>query len=208
MFETGIAHAAGTHLMAAIPDLELGCEFYMSTYYLQEDILAEPFPVRNGQVHVPTGPGLGVEIDTDALAAARASATDRAAPPAPRMVARMGARRCWDSSGARKPVTSVLQPSHFPCSNRSVLTDWMRRLTGSHSSARSKASTLNGAVTLAPSTITGKSSGLTFHYPPYAVGPYAEGDYTAFVPWDKLKPYLSAEGLAIFGGARPRGDDE
>lgn len=63
MFETGIAHAAGTHLMAAIPDLELGCEFYMSTYYLQEDILAEPFPVRNGQVHVPTGPGLGVEVD-------------------------------------------------------------------------------------------------------------------------------------------------
>ena len=63
MFETGIAHAAGTHLMAAIPDLELGCEFYMSTYYLQEDILAEPFPVRNGQVQVPTGPGLGVDVD-------------------------------------------------------------------------------------------------------------------------------------------------
>ena len=63
MFETGIAHAAGTHLMAAIPDLELGCEFYMSTYYLKEDILAEPFPVRNGHVHVPTGPGLGVEVD-------------------------------------------------------------------------------------------------------------------------------------------------
>ena len=28
-----------------------------------------------------------------------------------------------------------------------------------------------GAVTLAPSTEAGKSSGLTFHYPPYAVGP-------------------------------------
>lgn len=65
-----------------------------------------------------------------------------------------------------------------------------------------------GAVTLAPSTEAGKSSGLSFHYPPYAVGPYAEGDYMAFVPWDKLKPYLSAEGVSIFGGARPRGDDE
>ena len=31
-----------------------------------------------------------------------------------------------------------------------------------------------GAVTLAPSTEADESSGLTFHYPPYAVGPYAE----------------------------------
>jgi hypothetical protein len=65
-----------------------------------------------------------------------------------------------------------------------------------------------GAVMLAPSTAAGKSAGLTFHYSPYAVGPYAEGDYTAFVPWAKLKPYLSAEGAAIFGGARPRGDED
>jgi Protein of unknown function (DUF3298) len=64
-----------------------------------------------------------------------------------------------------------------------------------------------GAVTLAPSTEAGKSSGLTFHYPPYAVGPYAEGQYVAFVPWETLKPYLAPEGSRIFGGARPRGDD-
>lgn len=63
-----------------------------------------------------------------------------------------------------------------------------------------------GAVTLAPSTEPGKSSGLTFHYPPYAVGPYAEGEYVAFVPWETLKPYLTAEGARIFGGARPKGD--
>ena len=71
MFETGIAHAAGAHLMAALPDLHLGCEFYMSTYYLREDILAEPFPVRDGMVHIPDGPGLGVTVDTDRLAAYR-----------------------------------------------------------------------------------------------------------------------------------------
>lgn len=68
MFETGIAHAAGAHLMAAVPDLLLGCEFYMSTYYLQEDILAEPFPVSGGKVQVPTAPGLGVTVDPDKLA--------------------------------------------------------------------------------------------------------------------------------------------
>lgn len=63
-----------------------------------------------------------------------------------------------------------------------------------------------GPVSLAPSTAAGKSSGLTFHYDPYAVGSYAEGGYTAFVPWTVLKPYLSAEGAAIFGGA-PALDD-
>ena len=65
-----------------------------------------------------------------------------------------------------------------------------------------------GAVTLAPSTEDGKSSGLTFHYPPYAVGSYAEGNYVAFVPWEKLRSYFTPEGAAIFGGARPKGDDD
>jgi hypothetical protein len=63
-----------------------------------------------------------------------------------------------------------------------------------------------GAVTLAPSTEPGKSSGLTFHYAPYAVGPYAEGQYVAFVPWETLKPYLSPEGQRIFAGSRPKED--
>jgi len=68
MFESGLAHAAGAHLMAAVPDLRLECEFYMATYYAQEDILTEPFPVKNGRVHVPKGPGLGVDINRDMLA--------------------------------------------------------------------------------------------------------------------------------------------
>jgi Protein of unknown function (DUF3298) len=65
-----------------------------------------------------------------------------------------------------------------------------------------------GSVTLAPSTEAGKSSGLTFHYSPYQVGPYSEGQYVAFVPWERLKSYLSPEGLRIFGGNRPKGDVE
>ncbi len=67
MFETGIAHAAGAHLMAALPELDLDCEFYMSTYYLTEDILTEPFPVKAGIVHVPSAPGLGVDVDRNKL---------------------------------------------------------------------------------------------------------------------------------------------
>lgn len=65
-----------------------------------------------------------------------------------------------------------------------------------------------GSVSLAPSTEAGKSAGLTFHYPPYAVGSYAEGGYVAFVPWQQLKPYLTPEGAAIFGGARPKSDED
>ena len=65
-----------------------------------------------------------------------------------------------------------------------------------------------GPVSLAPSTEAGKSSGLTFHYSPYAVGSYAEGGYVAFVPWETLKPYLTPEGVRIFGGARPKKDED
>lgn len=65
-----------------------------------------------------------------------------------------------------------------------------------------------GAATLAPSTEPGKSSGLTFHYPQYAVGSYAEGQYVAFLPWTSLKPYLTAEGARIFGGSRPKADEK
>lgn len=68
MFETSIAHMAGAHLMAAIPDLSLGCEFYMSTYYAETDIAQTPFPVQNGHVHVPITPGLGTAPDPDTLA--------------------------------------------------------------------------------------------------------------------------------------------
>jgi len=63
-----------------------------------------------------------------------------------------------------------------------------------------------GPVTLAPSTESGKSSGLTFHYSPYGVGPYVEGPYTVFVPWAKFQQYLSPQGAALFGGERPQDD--
>jgi hypothetical protein len=60
-----------------------------------------------------------------------------------------------------------------------------------------------GAVSLAPSTIAGKSAGLDFHYSPYAVGSYAEGSYTVFVPWEAFKAHLSPQGTAIFAGHKP-----
>ncbi|HVZ55010.1 MAG TPA: RsiV family protein [Pseudolabrys sp.] len=63
-----------------------------------------------------------------------------------------------------------------------------------------------GAIALAPSTEAGKSAGLIAYFSPYAVGPYVEGDYTAFVPWTAFKAHLSPAGAALFGGERPEGD--
>ena len=63
MFEAGLAHLAGAHMIAATPEISLGCEFYQATYYLREDILESPFPVANGAVIVPKTPGLGIRPD-------------------------------------------------------------------------------------------------------------------------------------------------
>lgn len=67
MFESSIGHMAGAQLMAAVPELRLGCEFYMSNYYAEADIATDPFPVRNGHVHIPSGPGLGASPDPEQL---------------------------------------------------------------------------------------------------------------------------------------------
>jgi len=67
MFEGGLAIAAGLHFVAATPNVSLGAEFYTSTYVMGVEILATPIVIRNGRNIVPTGPGLGVEIDEQAV---------------------------------------------------------------------------------------------------------------------------------------------
>jgi len=65
-----------------------------------------------------------------------------------------------------------------------------------------------GEPSLAPSTEKGKSSGITFHYSPYEVGAYVEGDYVAFVPASALMPLLTPEAQRLFGVARPESDKD
>jgi muconate cycloisomerase len=67
MFEAGLAHLAGTHMIAATPEITLGCEFYQTSYFLNEDILETPFQVADGQVVVPDSPGLGARPDLQKL---------------------------------------------------------------------------------------------------------------------------------------------
>lgn len=65
-----------------------------------------------------------------------------------------------------------------------------------------------GGIALAPSTEPQKSAGLIVYFSPYAVGPYVEGEYIVFVPHSAFAATLSAQGAALFGGARPAGDDK
>ena len=68
MFETGLAHLAGAHMIAATPEITLGCEFYQARYFLTEDLLSAPFPVLDGRVVVPDAPGLGCDPDMERVA--------------------------------------------------------------------------------------------------------------------------------------------
>ena len=63
-----------------------------------------------------------------------------------------------------------------------------------------------GSPSFAPSTVTGKSSGLTFHFSPGEVGPYAEGVSVAFVPWQAAVPLLKPDLKGLFAGERPAND--
>ncbi len=67
MFEGGLAIAAGLHMVAATPNIALGAEFYTSTWVMGVEILKNPIVIENGSTLVPTGPGLGVEVDEEAV---------------------------------------------------------------------------------------------------------------------------------------------
>lgn len=61
MAETGISTAAILHLAAALPAVDWGVGF--SSQYLTDDILKTPHSFAHGHISVPTGPGLGIEVD-------------------------------------------------------------------------------------------------------------------------------------------------
>lgn len=65
----GISLAAMVHLAAATPNLDYACDTHWPWKDAGEDVIVPGSLVfRNGAVGVPTAPGLGVELDRDALA--------------------------------------------------------------------------------------------------------------------------------------------
>jgi len=65
MLETGIGRAVNVAL-AALDGFTLPGDTSASSRYYKRDI-TEPFVMKDGQLDVPTGPGIGVAIDEDFL---------------------------------------------------------------------------------------------------------------------------------------------
>lgn len=74
--ETGVGNAANLHLAAAMKPVSLACVLPVSApaeqqptktvgRFYTDDIIAEPFLWEEGEIVVPNGPGLGVEIDEE-----------------------------------------------------------------------------------------------------------------------------------------------
>jgi L-rhamnonate dehydratase len=63
--ELGLSQAAYLHLAASIPNMTLAIDNEKD--YLGGDIVSPISTIENGRLDVPTGPGLGVEVDADAV---------------------------------------------------------------------------------------------------------------------------------------------
>jgi muconate cycloisomerase len=72
--ETGVGNLANIHLAAAAPAVTLSCVVPVSTpaawqtgqiggIYYRDDLIAEPMRLTDGAVEVPTGPGMGIDVD-------------------------------------------------------------------------------------------------------------------------------------------------
>jgi O-succinylbenzoate synthase len=68
MLETGIGRAANAAL-ASLPGFTLPGDISASARFYSRDIVSEPITLVNGHVMVPTGPGLGSEVNLTALEA-------------------------------------------------------------------------------------------------------------------------------------------
>ncbi len=59
--ESSVASAAAVHVAAVAPAIAWGLT--VTSPGLAEDVVVEPLRVANGHVEVPSGPGLGIEVD-------------------------------------------------------------------------------------------------------------------------------------------------
>ncbi len=66
--ETGIGTAASLQLACAAPAVTWGSELF-GPLLMREELLATPLRYADGELHLPDGPGLGVELDPEAVRA-------------------------------------------------------------------------------------------------------------------------------------------
>lgn len=65
--ESSVSAAANLHCAAAIGELAFGCS--PGNQQVSHDVVSDPIVVESGSMRVPTGPGLGVEVDPDRVTA-------------------------------------------------------------------------------------------------------------------------------------------
>lgn len=65
-WSTGIIKAATLHVLAAMDEAEY-MEYCVQTTDLNQKLVAEKFPLKDGQVAIPDKPGLGIELDEAVL---------------------------------------------------------------------------------------------------------------------------------------------
>jgi L-alanine-DL-glutamate epimerase-like enolase superfamily enzyme len=61
-FSSAVLLVASLHLAASLPNCSL-IEIDRNPHPLRDDLLRDPVVIRDGHVHVPSGPGLGIELD-------------------------------------------------------------------------------------------------------------------------------------------------
>jgi len=66
-FSTGVNLAASLHWMASVPNGDL-VEYCLRPSPLMRKLVSNLPPLVNGRVPVPTGTGLGIELDEDIIA--------------------------------------------------------------------------------------------------------------------------------------------
>lgn len=68
LLESSVGAAAHLQVFATLPTLEWGCEHF-GPQILTGDLVTEPLRFADFDIHLPTGPGLGVTLDPDRVAA-------------------------------------------------------------------------------------------------------------------------------------------
>ncbi|MEN5145843.1 muconate/chloromuconate family cycloisomerase [Brevundimonas diminuta] len=86
MLEGPVGTIASAQLFSTLPEIEFGTELF-GPLLLTEELLAEPLHYADGCLTVPNGPGLGLKLNEDAIAALRRDRSTRAPAAAPKLVA-------------------------------------------------------------------------------------------------------------------------
>ena len=86
MLEAAVGTAAGAQLFSTFPNLDWGTELF-GPLLLTEEILTEPLDYSEFSLRVPTGPGLGIQLDEDKLAHFRRDRLSRSVHPVPKLKA-------------------------------------------------------------------------------------------------------------------------